>query len=180
MRPTSLRALASHAAGSGMLMRRWDFVAAYLQGNFQQGEVMYCHAPPGYGTVGSDGRPRICRVEKPIYGMAQAGRRWQRTLFPWLRDYGFTQSSADPCVFTLSSNGQQLILGCYVDDLFILHRESGAGSLYATFTEALAARWNVEDEGAVSDLLNVEIHRTSDHVTLSQASYIRHMVDAFS
>eukprot|EP00965_Chrysotila_dentata_P064921 2152050-Pleurochrysis_carterae.AAC.1 len=61
MRPTSLRALASLAAGSGMLMRRWDFVAAYLQGELQQGEVVYCHAPPGYDTIGSDGRPRICR-----------------------------------------------------------------------------------------------------------------------
>eukprot|EP00965_Chrysotila_dentata_P167369 5527021-Pleurochrysis_carterae.AAC.1 len=30
MRPTSLRALASIAAGTGMHMRRWDFVAAYL------------------------------------------------------------------------------------------------------------------------------------------------------
>ena len=40
--------------------------------------------PPGYQTVGSDGRERVCRVEKPVYGMAQAGRRWQRCLFPWL------------------------------------------------------------------------------------------------
>eukprot|EP00965_Chrysotila_dentata_P044283 1472190-Pleurochrysis_carterae.AAC.1 len=39
MRPTSLRALASIAAGTGMLMRRWDFVAAYLQGELQDGEV---------------------------------------------------------------------------------------------------------------------------------------------
>eukprot|EP00965_Chrysotila_dentata_P098748 3264961-Pleurochrysis_carterae.AAC.1 len=87
MRPTSLRALASIAAGTGMLMRRWDFVAAYLQGELQDGEVVYCHAPPGYSTTGADGKPRICRVEKPVYGMAQAGRRWQRTLFPWLTDY---------------------------------------------------------------------------------------------
>eukprot|EP00966_Prymnesium_polylepis_P033538 779555-Prymnesium_polylepis.1 len=32
----------------------------------------------------SDGVDRLCRVEKPVYGMAQAGRRWQRTIFPWL------------------------------------------------------------------------------------------------
>eukprot|EP00965_Chrysotila_dentata_P032659 1088383-Pleurochrysis_carterae.AAC.1 len=44
-------------------MRRWDFVAAYLQGELQQGEVVYCHAPPGYATLGADGRPRVCRVE---------------------------------------------------------------------------------------------------------------------
>eukprot|EP00965_Chrysotila_dentata_P168867 5576194-Pleurochrysis_carterae.AAC.1 len=40
-----------------MRMRRWDFVAAYLQGNLGQNEVVYCHAPPGYGTLGADGRP---------------------------------------------------------------------------------------------------------------------------
>eukprot|EP00965_Chrysotila_dentata_P117263 3875219-Pleurochrysis_carterae.AAC.7 len=78
MRPTSLRALAAIANAAGMRMRSWDFVAAYLQGDLEQNEVVYCHAPPGYATLGADGRPRICRVEKPIYGMAQAGRRWQR------------------------------------------------------------------------------------------------------
>eukprot|EP00965_Chrysotila_dentata_P080207 2646030-Pleurochrysis_carterae.AAC.1 len=75
MRSTSLRALAAIANSAGMRMRRWHFVAAYLQGELEQNEVVYCLAPPGYGTIGSDGRPRICRVGKPIYGMAQAGRR---------------------------------------------------------------------------------------------------------
>eukprot|EP00965_Chrysotila_dentata_P148885 4916704-Pleurochrysis_carterae.AAC.2 len=109
--------------------------------------------------------------------MAQAGRRWQRTLFPLLTEYGFTQSSSDPCVFTLrdKTSGEQLILGCYVDDLFILRRDSSDGSLYTRFTESLSARWNVEDEGPASDLFNVESERSDDHVTLSQASYIRHM-----
>ena len=32
MRPTSLRVLSALAARFGMRMRRWDFVAAYLQG----------------------------------------------------------------------------------------------------------------------------------------------------
>eukprot|EP00965_Chrysotila_dentata_P212343 6186968-Pleurochrysis_carterae.AAC.14 len=46
------------------------------------------------------------------------------------------RSFPGPCVFTLrsKSTGEQIILGCYVDDLFILHRDSAGGSLYATFT----------------------------------------------
>eukprot|EP00965_Chrysotila_dentata_P112145 3707524-Pleurochrysis_carterae.AAC.2 len=84
MWPTSLRSLASIAAGNGMHMCRWKFVAAYLQGELQPGEVAYRHAPPGYAALGADVRLRICRLEKPVYGMAQAGRRWQWTLFPWL------------------------------------------------------------------------------------------------
>eukprot|EP00965_Chrysotila_dentata_P120596 3987941-Pleurochrysis_carterae.AAC.1 len=83
--------------------------------------------------------------------MAQAGRRWQRSLFPWLLQWGFTQCSTDPCVLTAQRevNGviQRLIIGCYVDDLFTLYSDDGAGSLYETFTSDLAARWNVEDEG---------------------------------
>ena len=31
--------------------------------------------------------------------MAQAGRRWQRSLYPWLLEFGLQQSEADPSVF---------------------------------------------------------------------------------
>ena len=43
----------------------------------------------------------MCEVRKSIYGMAQAGRRWQRTIYPWLLDpkQGFTQLHSDPNVF---------------------------------------------------------------------------------
>eukprot|EP00965_Chrysotila_dentata_P143104 4728727-Pleurochrysis_carterae.AAC.1 len=44
MRPTSLRALAAIANSAGMRMRRWDFVAAYLQGDLEQNEVVYCES----------------------------------------------------------------------------------------------------------------------------------------
>eukprot|EP00965_Chrysotila_dentata_P077696 2563170-Pleurochrysis_carterae.AAC.1 len=60
--------------------------------------------------------------------MAQAGRRWQRSLFPWLQKWGFTQCASDPYVFTCtrSINGSQqsIIIGCYVDDLFCRNRTS--------------------------------------------------------
>ena len=32
------------------------------------------------------GVPMICRVQKPIYGVPQAGRRLQRCLFDWMLD----------------------------------------------------------------------------------------------
>eukprot|EP00965_Chrysotila_dentata_P068335 2259849-Pleurochrysis_carterae.AAC.1 len=39
LRPTSLRVFASLASTCGLRMRRWDFVAAYLQGELQDGKV---------------------------------------------------------------------------------------------------------------------------------------------
>ena len=80
----------------------------------EEGEVVYCTPPPGYAMhvhdgatelcpySDGDGISRICQVQKPVYGMAQAGRRWQRALFPWLNTWSggkFTQSEQDMCVF---------------------------------------------------------------------------------
>ena len=194
LRPSSLRLLAALASRLGLHMRRYDFVSAFLQGTLEEGEVVYCESPPGHGSTGEDGLPQICKVVKPVYGMAQAGRRWQRTLFPWLReDAGgsggnLTQCESDPSVFfrrarpkESDSNEEReiLVVGVYVDDLFILFSRSGPGSLYQQFINALEQRWDVEDEGEVSDLLNVEIARTEDgYVILRQRGYIDKLVTA--
>eukprot|EP00965_Chrysotila_dentata_P184300 6084746-Pleurochrysis_carterae.AAC.1 len=183
MRATSLRALAALAARTNLSMSRWDFVAAYFQGDLEEGEVVYCRAPPGYEAIGADGRARVCQVVKPVYGMAQAGRRWQRSLFPWLRDWGFRQCESDPGVFTAQRDvggvKQRLVVGCYVDDLFTLYDDDQPGSLYSDFTAALAERWNVEDKGPVSDLLNVDITRDADSILLRQENYIAQLVSTF-
>ena len=45
-------------------------------------------------------------------------------------------------------------------------------SLYSKFAAALKQRWRVEDEGPITDLLNIEIERGGDAVTLKQTAYI--------
>lgn len=158
-RPNALRNYARHLSSYAVrycwpelpshAQSRWDFVSAFLQAELEPGEVVYCSAPPGpYATSGQDDRPRVWRVNKPVYGMAQAGRRWQRSLFSWLTDYGFEPCSADSCVFTLRREVQTsvgprqdvVIIGCYVDDLFILHNEDDDCSLYSQFTSDLSKR----------------------------------------
>jgi hypothetical protein len=198
LRAGTLRVLCAASANWGLSMRRWDFVAAYLQGNLEEGEVIYCSLPPGYTTIanskgeqvpnlGKDGKPRVYRVEKPIYGAAQSGRRWQRTLFPWLLDYGFHQHDDDTCVFSIydtvdtpsGPREEKLIIGCYVDDLFCAYSHDDEYSLYHKFTSELAEAWDVEDEGDVHDLLNVEIQREGNVVSLKQTGYIERLFSEF-
>jgi hypothetical protein len=150
----------------------YDFVSAFLQGDLEPGEQIACRPPPGYETLGDDGNHKIWRVLKPIYGMQQGGRRWQRSLFPWFKALGFRQCEADNCVFVMTATGDALYVGCYVDDLYILYLQDGADSLYAAFTRELTQRWEVEDEGEVTDLLNIEISRQGASITLRQTAYI--------
>ena len=131
-------------------------------------------------------------VQKPIYGMAQAGRRWQRSLYPWLLDWRsskkggcqFQQLHSDSNVFVChalntlpdgSTRDEWLMLGCYVDDLFTLYSHDDEHSLYRRFIKDLDARWSVEDEGEVSDLLGVEIASEGNVVSLKQTAYIEKM-----
>ena len=67
---------------------------------------MYTHLPKGYVEYDSNGKPRIARVDKPIYCIQQAGRRLQRMLFVWLIEQGFKPlDDSDSCVFTRKHAG---------------------------------------------------------------------------
>ena len=72
-----------------------------------------------------------------------------------------------------------VIIGCYVDDLFIIYNSDDEHSLYKQFTIDLSRRWDVDDEGEVSDLLNVEISRSDKGVTLRQTAYIEKLASTW-
>ena len=114
LRAASLRVMAALAAYHSLLIQRVDFVAAYLQGLLEENEVIYCSPPPGYND-----NDNMYKLVKPVYGMAQSGRRWQRCIFPWLTEWGFSQCTSDPYLFSILDENTKLILGCYVDDLCI-------------------------------------------------------------
>ena len=85
LRTSSVRTLCAYAAKYCCCIRSVDWVAAYLQGELLEGEVVYCHMPQGYEKYDASGRPYKLKICKPIYGIPQAGRRFQRSIFPWLR-----------------------------------------------------------------------------------------------
>ena len=188
LRSSSLRFLAGMAASKGMRVHRWDFVSAYLQGSLEEGEVVYCHAPQGYERYDSDGHPLCCKIVKPVYGMAQAGRRWQRTLFPWLEEFGLRPCAHDPCLFRMTratgdsddAPKESLVVGVYVDDLACAFSSDSPGSLYADFTAALQKRFEVEDEGELSDLLGIDFSVDNGVVSLTQSNYIDKLVATFA
>ena len=62
--------------------------------------------PPGHTEVGTDGKDKVYLVQKPIYSLKQAGRRFQCDFFAWLKlpidqgRAGFNRSEKEPCIFT--------------------------------------------------------------------------------
>ena len=182
LRTSTLRVLGSIMAHLGLSSRRYDLVAAYLQGDLEPGETIYLRQPPGHVVKGSDGSDRIAVVQKPIYGMKQAGRRLQRKLFPWFKQWEngkLTQLYADSCVFIAREGDDIIIIGVFVDDCCVLYKHETPGSLFDRFSKAFFDTWEAEDEGELSDLLNIHYRVTDDSVTLHQAPYIADLATRF-
>ena len=90
------------------------------------------------------------------------------------------------CIFTLSRTTstpggprpEKLIVGVYVDDLAVVYTHTDSHSLYSQFVKDLK-KWDVEDEGDLSDLLGIEFSFGKETVTLTQTAYINRMVKAY-
>ena len=102
---SSLWSLSSLAAREKLHMCRWDFVAAFLQGELLDNEVVYCSMPSGYATgldaSNPSGADTVLRIEKPIYGMAQAGQRGRTPSSPT----SFARASSPPSPTRACSEG---------------------------------------------------------------------------
>ena len=189
LRYSSARSIFAIAARFGLHLRSVDLTAAYLQGAFIDNEVVYCRMPPGYGTHDELGRPNVIRVDKPIYGIPQSGRRLQRPLIEWFKQKGFTPlADADPCVFYKDGDGgEKIIVGCYVDNLQIASTTSfnnddsvPQGTALHQFYTQFCADWDIVDEGPLVDLLGIElIKHDNGAVTIHQSKYISKMVERF-
>ena len=191
LRHCSARALFGHAARQRCSVRSIDFVSAYLQGAFLDGEVVYCHMPTGYVEFGPDGAPLVCCIKKPVYGIPQAGRRLQRGVFDWMLDTskaGLRQlDDSDNTIFIYDdpSGKETFAVGVYVDNLQLVHsvpidddgNATDPDSYLARFLNLLRADWEVVDEGPMHDLLGMECEPQADgSIKLHQCKYIKKLL----
>eukprot|EP01126_Amoeba_proteus_P061549 TRINITY_DN8274_c0_g1_i2.p1 TRINITY_DN8274_c0_g1~~TRINITY_DN8274_c0_g1_i2.p1 ORF type:complete len:107 (-),score=8.64 TRINITY_DN8274_c0_g1_i2:1092-1412(-) len=92
-----------------------DVKTAFLNGDLE--ETIFMEPPKRY----EDFRPNeVCHLLKSIYGLKQAPCCWDKKFTETLRQNGFVQSTANPCVFMKHRNDGVLVIGMYVDDCLIV------------------------------------------------------------
>ena len=134
MRATSFRTLLAIAAGKKLRLVQFDVSNAFVQAKMDDADV-FIDPPKGfetYETVGGKKIPLLLYLKRALYGTKQASRLWQETLKTFLVDEcGFKCSTSDPCLYRLSRDGQEILLGVYVDDILVAYR---GDDLYREFS----------------------------------------------
>ena len=174
----SLRIFFALANQLDLDMHQMDIKTAFLNGEFTDGEVVWMRPPPGI-----DAPPgKLCRLNKPIYGLKQAGRCWNKKLVQVLEEAELVELGYADCVFIHRDKDDPTrvtLLVVHVDDIITASNDPAYSSkLHAMLRE----RFPVDDVGEPDMVLGLEIERDREKgvLKLGQQRLIRDLLERFN
>lgn len=132
---------------------------------------IYIDQPDGF----YDGTDRVCRLQKSLYGLKQAGRQWNLKLDETLKRFGLTKSKMDPCIYFNSD--LSLIVAIYVDDLLLFWKNDVVRD---QMKKAMNTAFKMKDMGSAKVCLNINIHQSDGVIELDQTAYIKKILQRFN
>ena len=115
-------------------------------------------------------------LNKAVYGLPQAGRAWHTEVSSALLAAGYLRSSADPCVFVISTAEFSNVLVIHVDD-FLAAPSSTMATEHLEAT--LGARYKIKASLNPTSILKLRIGYTPKGITVDQEVYCREMLKAY-
>lgn len=168
VRYTSVRFLFALAVQKGLKCHQLDAITAFLHGEVT--EEIYMQQPEGF----HDGTQRVCKLNRAIYGLKQAGRLWNLKLDKALSNFGLKKCKMDPCIYYESNS--KLLVAIYVDDFLIFYKEHNALVELQNF---LNQKFRMKDVGKVACCLGMRVTQKNDQIWLDQERYINDILERF-
>jgi hypothetical protein len=165
---TTIRTLLAIGAIRNWHLHQLDVNNAFLHGDLQ--EDVYMKVPEG---VQCSQPNLVCKLQKSLYGLKQASRKWYEKLTALLIKEGYTRSTSDYSLFTLSKDNDFTILLVYVDDIIL------AGSSIHEFDRikvVLDAAFKIKNLGQLKYFLGLEVAHSKLGITVSQMKYCLDML----
>jgi hypothetical protein len=118
----------------------------------------------------------VLKALRSVYGLKQAGREWNLLLRGKLKEWGYTQRKADPCLYYDLKNKIWLLV--YVDDIVA---SAVKKKINDYFYDQLTSRFTAKNLGEIAKVLGVRIipDRKERSITLDQKQYLDAMLTKF-
>ncbi|KAI3791229.1 hypothetical protein L2E82_04923 [Cichorium intybus] len=112
----SIRIMLAIAAFYDYEIWQMDVKTAFLNGKLT--EDVYMNQPEGF--VDAKYPNKVCKLEKSIYGLKQASRSWNLCFHEKVKEFGFSRSEDESCVYVKASGSIVTFLVLYVDDILLM------------------------------------------------------------
>ncbi|MCH82966.1 retrovirus-related Pol polyprotein from transposon TNT 1-94, partial [Trifolium medium] len=160
---TTVRTLIALASIKSWHLHQIDVNNAFLHGELQ--EDVYMSIPEG---VVAPKPNQVCKLFKSLYGLKQAGRKWYKRLTGLLIQQGYTQSTSNHSLFTLTSDQSFTALLVYVDDIIL------AGNSISEFDRIkhiMDTEFKIKDLGKLKYFLGLEVAHSKEGISIYQCKY---------
>ena len=128
-----------------------DVTTAFLYADLD--EEVFMEIPEGmFGDEDMFGK--VLLLLKALYGLKQSSRMWNLHIDKVLGEFGLERLQADFCIYKIGEGAERVLLGLYVDDMFILGEMI---KKLAALQEFLCTRFRMKHLGEVKYLLGMEI-----------------------
>lgn len=169
VRYNSIRYLLALAVQRNLIIHQMDAVTAFLQGDLE--EEIYMEQPEDY----QDGTNRVCKLNRSIYGLKQAGRQWNLKLDVALRKFGLQKSKMDPCIYY--TGDLCILIAIYVDDFLLFCKSE---SKLAEIKEYLHRTFKMKDMGPVANCIGINIRQDDQVIEIDQCGYVEEILSRFN
>nr|QBH67534.1 copia protein [Ustilago esculenta] len=159
-----------------MKIYQLDVITAYLNGELDVD--LYMRQPPLPASMTQLGsQSLVCKLNKSLYGLKQAGCTWYQKANSTLTNIGFKQSNYDSTLYYIKNKGEPpLILTLYVDDVLIFTKHKPTVD---KFISTLQSKFKMTGGDPVLFILGIQVTSTPTSLHLSQTSHIQCLLSQF-
>ncbi|KAJ9561710.1 hypothetical protein OSB04_006870 [Centaurea solstitialis] len=159
---------------SRLMIWQMDVKTAFLNGKLT--EDVYMEQPEGFEDPKNPNK--VCKLLKSIYGLKQASRSWNLHFDERIKEFGFTKSEFEPCVYTKFSGSIVTFLVLYVDDILLIGNDVPTLQSVKSW---LSKCFQMKDLGEAAYILGIKIYRNRSKrlIGLSQSTYIDKILKKF-
>ncbi|KAI3723535.1 hypothetical protein L2E82_35178 [Cichorium intybus] len=171
----SIRIMLAIAAFHDYEIWQMDVKTAFLNGKLT--EDVYMNQPEGF--VDAKYPNKVCKLERSIYGLKQASRSWNLCFHEKVKEFGFSRSEDESCVYVKASGSIVTFLVLYVDDILLMGNDIPTlQSVKAWLGKCFA----MKDLGEAAYILGIRILRDRKKrlIGLSQGTYLEKVLKRFS
>ncbi|KAJ9536556.1 hypothetical protein OSB04_un000255 [Centaurea solstitialis] len=170
----SIRILMAISAYFNYEIWQMDVKTAFLNGKLT--EDVYMEQPEGFENPKNPNK--VCKLLKSIYGLKQASRSWNLHFDERIKEFGFTKSEFEPCVYTKFSRSIVTFLVLYVDDILLIGNDVPTLQSVKSW---LSKCFQMKDLGEAAYILGIKIYRNRSKrlIGLSQSTYIDKILKRF-
>ena len=130
---------------------------------------IYMEQPEGY----QKGKQMVCKLKRSLYGLKKSGRKWFECLSSHLFGLIFKASLHDPCLLTLTKNGQKCWIVIWVDDILYGSTDS---QFTTRFNDKLSERFNIGESGPLTWFLGNFFKWGDGSLTMKHQGYVSNLL----